>query len=169
LDAITQKVVQRINVTVARTVSIKHHRFMTFLHSKNFWRPFVISAVLLSAFFAWELGYMGDMLPKLSRPTPTQFELIYTVVLIALLSLDSGLVFYRLKLGTCPVGAKRASTIAGSLGVVTLLCPACLLIPISLFGISLSLSVLSPFLPLLRVIVMFLLVVSTLMLLPKKN
>ena len=142
---------------------------MEFLQSKTFWRPALIAFVLLGLFFSWELGYFGDAIPRLSRPEPSQFELIYTVVLIALLSLDSGLVFYRLKLGTCPVGAKRASTIAGSLGVVTLLCPACLLIPISLFGISLSLSVLSPFLPLLRVIVMFLLVVSTLMLLPKKN
>ena len=142
---------------------------MEFLQSKTFWRPALIAFVLLGLFFSWELEYFGDAIPRLSRPEPSQFELIYTVVLIALLSLDSGLVFYRLKLGTCPVGAKRASTIAGSLGVVTLLCPACLLIPISLFGISLSLSVLSPFLPLLRVIVMFLLVVSTLMLLPKKN
>ena len=142
---------------------------MTFLQSKNFWRPFSISAVLLSTFFAWELGYMGDLLPRLSRPSPTQFELIYTCVLILILSLDAGLVFFRLKLGTCPVGAKRASTIAGSLGVVTLLCPACLLIPISLFGISLSLTFLAPFLPLLRVIVMFLLVVSTLMVWPKKS
>lgn len=140
---------------------------MTFLQSKNFWRPFTISAILLSAFFSWELGLLGDVLPRLSRPTPTQLELIYTCVLILILSLDAGLVFFRIKLGTCPVGAKRASTIAGSLGVVTLLCPACLLIPVSLFGMSLSLTFLAPFLPLLRVIVMFLLMVSTLMLWPK--
>ncbi|MDA1292936.1 MAG: hypothetical protein O3A81_04110 [bacterium] len=140
---------------------------MTFLHSKHFWSPFILCALSLSAFFAWELGYFGDMLPRLSRPSPTQFELLYTCVLVALLSFDAGLVFFRLKQGTCPVGAKRASTIAGSLGIVTLLCPACLLIPISLFGISLSLTFLAPFLPLLRVIVMFLLIVSTIMLWPK--
>jgi len=140
---------------------------MTFLHSKNFWRPLLLSALSLGVFFAWELGYFGDMLPRLSRPEPTQFELIYTAVLVALLSFDAGLVFFRIKLGTCPVGAKRASTVAGSLGIVTLLCPACLLIPLSLFGISLSLSFLAPFLPLLRVVVMFLLIVSTIMLWPK--
>tara|TARA_Y100000310_G_scaffold336654_1_gene421780 strand:- start:7756 stop:8310 length:555 start_codon:yes stop_codon:yes gene_type:complete len=151
---------QRTNVPVALSATTKHHRLMTFLHSKNFWRPLILSAVLLSAFFAWEI----NMLP---RPKPTQFELIYTVVLVALLSFDAGLVFYRIKLGTCPLGAKRASTIAGSLGVFTLLCPACLLIPISLFGISLSLTFMAPFLPLLRVIVMFLLIVSTIMLWPK--
>jgi hypothetical protein len=135
---------------------------MTFLHSKNFWRPLILSTIGLGAFFAW-------ILSALPRPEPTQLELIYTAVLIALLSFDSGLVFFRLKQGTCPVGAKRASTVAGSLGIVTLLCPACLLIPLSLFGISLSLSFLAPFLPLLRVVVMFLLVVSTMMLWPKKN
>lgn len=138
-----------------------------FLSEKTFWRPFILSALLLSAFFAWELGYMGDMLPRLPRPEPSTFELYFTIILIALLSLDSGLVWYRLKQGTCPVGAKRASTLAGGLGIITLLCPACLLIPISLFGISLSLTFLSPYLPLLRAIVFLLLIVSTLMLWPK--
>ncbi len=138
-----------------------------FLSAKTFWRPFSISAILLSAFFAWELGYMGNLLPRLARPAPTTFEIAYTVALMILLSFNAGLAFFRMKQGTCPVGAKRASTIAGGLGIVTLLCPACLLIPISLFGISLSLTVLTPYLPLLRVIVFFLLIVSTLMLWPK--
>lgn len=142
---------------------------MMFITHKNFWRPFVFSAIILSAFFAWELGYMGDLLPRLARPEPTTLEIWYTVIMIALLSFDSGLIFFRIKKGTCPVGAKRASTIAGSLGVITLLCPVCLLIPVSLFGISLSISFLTPYLPLLRVIVLFLLIVSTLMLWPKKG
>lgn len=134
---------------------------------KHFLKASGLAAVLLTTFFAWELGYFGDLLPRLPRPEPDMFELVFTVVLIALLSFDSGLVWHRLKNGTCPVGAKRASTIAGGLGVITLLCPACLLIPISLFGITLSLSFLAPFLPLLRAIVMLLLVVSTILLWPK--
>ncbi len=140
---------------------------MEFLQSKTFWRPALIAFVLLGLFFSWELGYFGDAIPRLSRPEPSQFELIYTIILIALLSFDSGLAMYRMKQGTCPVGASRATKIAGGLGVVTLLCPACLLIPISLFGISLSLTFIAPFLPLLRVVVMFLLIVSTIMLWPK--
>lgn len=134
----------------------------------HFWIGFVVSAVLLSIFFAWELGMLGTIAPPLPRPEPTQPELWYTALIIALLALDSGLVLYRLKQGTCPVGAKRASAIAGSLGVVTLLCPVCLLIPISLFGITLSLTFLTPYLPLLRIIVLLLLVVSTSLLWPKK-
>lgn len=152
----------RVNVPVALFVITKQHSCMTFLKSKNFWRPLILFAVFLSAFFYWEL----NILP---RPQPTQSELIYTVILIVFLSFDAGLIYHRLKLGTCPLGAKRASTVAGSLGVFTLLCPACLLIPLSLFGVTLSLSFISPFLPLLRVIVLFLLVVSTIMLWPKKN
>lgn len=135
---------------------------------KHFLKAFFVTAVLLTAFFAWELGYFGNLLPRLPRPEPTPFELVFTTILIALLSLDSGLVWFRLKQGTCPVGAKRASAIAGGLGVITLLCPACLLIPISLFGLSLSLTFLTPYLPLLRAVVMLLLVVSTVMLWPKK-
>jgi len=138
-----------------------------FLKDKTFWRPAVISAIALSVFFAWELGYIGDLLPLLPRPAATTLEIVYTIILILFLSLDSGLVFFRLKKGTCPIGAKRASTIAGGLGVITLLCPACLLLPISIFGIGLSLSLLAPYLPLLRAIVLLLLVVSTLMLCPK--
>lgn len=140
-----------------------------FIIDKNFWRPFVFSVIIFSAFFAWELGYMGDWLPRLARPDPTSLEIYFTVVLITLLSFDSGLVFYRIKKGTCPIGAKRASAVAGGLGVVTLLCPVCLLIPVSLFGLTLSISFLTPYLPLLRVIVLFLLIVSTLMLWPKKE
>ena len=140
---------------------------MKFWTCKHFWQPAIISGVLLGAFFAWELGYFGEAIPRPPRPTPTDLELIFTAALILMLALDAGLVFFRMKQGTCPVGAKRASTIAGGLGVITLLCPACLLIPISLFGISLSLTFLTPFLPLLRVIVMFLLIVSTVMLWPK--
>lgn len=141
---------------------------MTFLQSKYFWFPAMFCAVMLGCFFAWELGYFGDLLPRLSRPQPTQLELIYTIVLILLLALDAGLACFRIKQGTCPIGAKRASTIAGGLGIITLLCPACLLIPISLFGVTLSLSFLAPFLPLLRVIVLFLLAISTMMLWPKE-
>ena len=145
------------NVSTAQVVTAHHNMF---LNDKHFWRPAVITAIALSAFFAWVLN-------ALPRPEVTSFEMYYILILIALLAVDSGLVFFRIKKGTCPVGAKRASTLAGGLGVVTLLCPACLLLPISIFGLGLSLSLLAPYLPLLRAIVLLLLVVSTLMLWPK--
>ena len=138
-----------------------------FLKRKTFWIPFLVSGALLGTFFAWELGYFGDLLPMLPRMEPTQTEMLFTAAMIFLLALDSGLIFYRIKQGTCPIGARRATTIAGGLGVVALLCPVCILLPVSLFGIGLSLALLAPFLPLLRVIVLFLLIVSTMMLWPK--
>lgn len=135
---------------------------------KHFLKAFLLTAIIFTTFFAWELGYFGTLLPRLPRPIPTQTELLFTVVLILLLSINSGLVWFRMKQGTCPIGARRASTLAGGLGVITLLCPACLLIPVSLFGLSLSLTFLSPYLPLLRVIVVLLLVVSLVLLWPKR-
>lgn len=140
---------------------------MSFCKSPHFWRPAVFTAAIFGAFFAWQLGYFGDLLPTLSRPAPSQLELVYTCIIILLLALDSGLSFFRMKQGTCPLGAKRATKIAGGLGVVTLLCPACLVVPISLFGVSLSFALLSPFLPLLQSIVILLLAVSAVLLWPK--
>lgn len=137
------------------------------LRSSIFWLSFCICAALLGIFFSWELGLIGDLLPRLPRPEPTQEEILFTTAIIVLLSFNTGLIFFRIKEGSCPIGARRASTIAGGLGVITLLCPVCLLIPVSLFGMSLSLLPLVPYLPLLRVIVLFLLIVSTLMLWPR--
>ena len=161
-DAMVQTIVRRVNVRVVLSVITRHHRNMSAFRSSSFWYAAILSAVLLSAVFTWVLWY-------LPRPVPTSMELTYTAILLLILSLNSGLIFFRLKHGTCPIGAKRGSTIAGGLGIVTLLCPACLLIPISLFGISMSLTILAPYLPLLRVIVLFLLVVSTMMLLPTNH
>ena len=139
---------------------------MQVLRSKEFWLWFFISGILMGLFFAWELGAFGAFLPSLPRPTPTPFEDVFTGSLVFLIALDSGLFAWQRVYGTCSLGASRATKVAGAIGAVTLLCPACLLIPISILGVSLSITFLAPYLPLLRLIALVLLVTSTVLLWP---
>lgn len=142
----------------------------SFLLSGRFWFAFLSAGILLGVFFAWELTLLEiPSLPQLPRPKPTDIELIFTVVLIAFLSLDAGLLNWHLGKKSCPIGVKRATTVSSVLGVITLLCPVCLLIPVTLFGLTLSLTFLIPFLPLLRAIVLILLVATTIVLWPKEQ
>lgn len=141
---------------------------MKFLASKVFWLYFCVTLVFLTLFFGWELGHFKDFLPTLPRPEPEQKEILFASVLNLLLSFNAGLFGYQKKKGTCPVGAKRATGIAGTMGAVALLCPACLLIPLTLFGASISLYFLSPFIPLLQIIALILVVFSTKMMWPKQ-
>ena len=136
--------------------------------NRTFWHAFILTAMLVSLTFAWELNFLAPAFPGPPRPKVVPSEFLFIVVLVLLLSLNVGLIRYQSKQGSCPTGTKKALGLAGSLGVVTLLCPVCLLLPISLFGLSVSLYVLSPFLPLMRVVVLILLGVSTVMLWPKK-
>jgi len=140
-----------------------------FLRSKKFWLSFSVSALFMTAFFGWALGLFGDLLPKLPRPEAEMEELIFTALLIFLFALNAGLFVWCKDHGSCPIGTRRASGLAGSIGVLTLLCPVCLALPAAFFGISTALAFLSPFLPLLRVIAVILLVVSTAILWPRKG
>lgn len=142
----------------------------TFLRSGRFWVLFLLSAVFFGLFFAWELNLIQPpFLPALPRPVPTQLEKLFTGILIFFLSLDAGLLGWRMRHGSCPAGAKRATAMSGALGFVVLLCPVCLIFPFTLFGLTLSITFLLPYLPLLRTIVAVLLFVTTMILLPKKN
>ena len=141
----------------------------SFLRSARFWFVFCVSGIVLSVFFAWELHLIAfDFLPVLPRPDPTNLEKIFTLLLIFFLAFDSGLLAWRMRYSHCPVGAKRATVFSGTLGMIALLCPVCLLLPASLFGVTLSLTFLAPYIPLLRSIVVVLLVVTTAMLLPRE-
>ncbi|MFA7681614.1 MAG: hypothetical protein WCX61_01135 [Candidatus Peribacteraceae bacterium] len=142
---------------------------LPFLHSKSFWISFWSTTLVLGIFFTWELGYCAAWIWSPPRPLPTQGEMLFTALLILLFALNMGLFAWRRKQGTCPVGTRRASAIAGALGAVTLLCPACLLLPFTIFGTSLSLLTLAPHIPLLRIISFVLLIASTLMLWPKRR
>jgi hypothetical protein len=142
---------------------------MFFLRDRTFWLVFVCTLVLTGLFFAWELGMFYPYLPTLPRPRATDTETGFTALLIFLFSLNIALFAYQRKRGTCPVGARNASAIAGTIGVVALLCPVCLLLPITALGASFSLLFLMPYVPLLRVIALVLLIASTMMLWPKKR
>jgi len=92
--------------------------------------------------------------------------MLFTATLIGLFALNAGLFAWRRQQGTCPMGTRRASVLAGALGALALLCPVCLAIPISLLGISLSLLWLAPYIPLLRFVALLVLAVSTMILWP---
>lgn len=139
-----------------------------FLRSASFWIPFVIALAVLSFFFLWELGMAHLALPMLPRIPTTPVDLTFTCILWILLSFTIGLAAWRNRETTCPVGVKRATGVAGVLGAVSLLCPICIALPVSLLGFSLTLSFLSPFVPLLRVIAIVVLATAISLLWPKK-
>jgi len=144
--------------------------YIPFLRSTRFWIVFLVSAILLSLFFAWELNLIhASFLPVLPRPEANTFEKFFTALLILFLSFDTGLLSWRMQYGHCPVGAKRATIFSGTLGFVALLCPVCLVLPVGLLGITFSMTLLIPYLPLLRSIVLVLLMATTFILLPKKE
>ena len=140
---------------------------MSFLTNKQFWAYFIPTGVVLALLFAWELGAVP--LPSPPRPEPTDSEILFSISLIILLAFSAGLFGWQKKYGTCQIGAKRANGIAGVIGMITLLCPACILIPLSLFGVSVSLLFLAPFLPLLRLIALLIALTSIKLLWPKKR
>lgn len=110
-----------------------------------------------TALFAWELGWLSAWLWSPPRPPATGTEIAYSIAIALLLSGDAGLIAWRLHHGSCPVGMRRATGLAGTLGAIALLCPVCLALPFTLFGVAVALSALAPILPLLRLIALVLL------------
>ena len=139
-----------------------------FLRSPSFWFPFAIALAVLSVFFLWELGMLHLALPMLPRIRTTALDLTFTGILWILLSFTIGLAVWKNREGSCPIGVKRATGVAGVLGAVSLLCPICIALPVSLLGVRLTLSFLSPFVPLLRVIAIVVLVTAVSLLWPRK-
>jgi hypothetical protein len=74
---------------------------------------------------------------------------------------------YQGKHGSCPIGAKRASKIGGTIGALALVCPACIAVPLSIAGVGTALSLFSTFLPILQIISIVLMVMSAIMLAKK--
>lgn len=141
---------------------------MDFLRSGAFWGWAGVIGLLCGAFFAWELGAIPNIPAPPRQPLRTS-ELWFTSALTFFLALNAGLFNWHRKQGTCPIGTRRATGLGGAIGAMALLCPVCIFLPISLFGIGLSLAFLSPFIPLLQTVALILLMTSAYMLLPKKN
>lgn len=139
------------------------------IKTKEFLIPAVLTLCTTGIFFGWQLGYVARLVWSLPRPTPTGLEISFAIVLTILLSCNIGLFYWHNTHGGCPIGAKRASGIAGMIGAIALICPACIALPATLFGAGIILAALGPFIPLLQIISLFLLLVSTIMLWPKKR
>lgn len=139
-----------------------------FLRSARFWAVFLVTGALLVAFFAWELG-MLPLLPVLPRPQATLPETMFTASLVLLLALNAGLLAWQQRFGSCPRGARRASGIGGLIGAFALLCPVCLVLPLSLLGAGVGIAVFAPFIPILRIIALLILIVSTVVLWPRNR
>lgn len=139
----------------------------TVLRTRSFWIAFAATAVVTGIFFLWELGMLAPWIPSLPRATTTPIDIIFSIAIGLLLSLNAGLTAWALQKGHCPIGARNASGIAAVIGAVALLCPICIAVPLTLFGIGFSLALLAPFLPLLRVVALILLAASLWMLWPK--
>jgi hypothetical protein len=139
-----------------------------FLRSTYFWAPFLVCAVVLTLAFGWELNVLPLPIPSLPRAPATGVDLFFTIILGALIAFDAGLLEWRRQRGSCPIGATSATGVASLLGGLAILCPLCLALPASLFGIGTFFVFLSPFLPLLRVVAFILAFVSLVLLWPRK-
>jgi hypothetical protein len=133
-----------------------------FLRSSLFWIPFVVASIFIGLFFAWELDFLKSLLPSLPRPAPTREEIAFSSVLGFLLAFVTGLVTWNWKYGTCPIGIKRATGFAGALGT-------CVIFPASLLGAGALLTIIAPYLPVLRLIAIVILGIAVWMLWPTKK
>lgn len=140
-----------------------------FLSSSFFWIPFIITILIAGLFFAWELGVFINILPSVARPSILLSEFLFTATLSLLLAFDIGLIVWHKKFGACPRGVKRASGLATALGALTLICPACFLLPASFIGIGTILSLMSTHMPALRILSIALLLITAGMLWPRRE
>jgi hypothetical protein len=139
-----------------------------FLRSNRFLVAATVALLLTSLFFAWELNRLSFLgFPGPPRFSPTPREQFIAFLIAFLFSINIGLVVWHQKYGTCPRGTKRTTGFAGAVGVTALLCPVCVVVPLGIAGLSLSLAFLVPFIPLLQVVALVLLCASLWMLLPR--
>lgn len=141
------------------------------LRSRLFWIPFVLTLILTSAFFAWQLDLLQMLipaLPVLPRTPVTPVDIFFTILLGLLLSVTTGLIIWNTREGSCPRGTKRATGVAGILGAITLFCPVCLVLPASFLGIGVIMTFLTPFLPLLRLVAVIVLLATVWIMRPRK-
>jgi len=136
---------------------------MKFLQSNTFWKSAIIATVVAAVLFLWLLGAFSGVIWSPPRPAPDTLEWVFTIALIALIGLNVGLMSYQNKHGSCPIGAKRASKIGGTVGAIALVCPACIAVPLSIAGLGTALSLFATFLPILQIISIVLMLMSAIM------
>jgi hypothetical protein len=140
---------------------------MKFLQLNTFWKPAVIATAIAAILFLWLLGTFNGVIWSPPRPAPDMLEWLFTIALIILIGLNVGLMSYQRKHGSCPIGAKRASRIGGTIGALALVCPACIAVPLSIAGLGTALSLFATFLPMLQVVSIVLMVMSAVILAKK--
>ena len=142
----------------------------TFLKAGRFWIATIVALLATGLLFAWELGALQAIgLSGPPRFTPTTRDIVASVSIALLFSFNVGLIAWRQRYGTCPASTKGATGVAGFLGALALLCPACIALPIGIAGVSISLALLSPFVPLFQLIAIIVLCVSCYISLPRKS
>lgn len=140
-----------------------------FLRAGRFWTAASIALVLSGLLFAWELGELRVIgLSGPPRFTPTTRDVVASISIAILFSFNIGLIAWRQRYGSCPASAKSATGVAGFLGALALLCPACIALPVGIASASFSLALLSPFVPLFQIIAIIVLCVSCYISLPQK-
>lgn len=138
------------------------------LRSATFWLSVTLSFLLCGGIFAWEAGLLSPTLPGPLRPPVTTLEIFMSSTIVVLFALTTGLYVWRKREGSCPRGTGRATGLAGILGGMALICPACTVIPFSILGASFTLGFLIPFLPLVRLIAILLLMIALWMVWPRR-
>ena len=142
----------------------------SFLRTGRFWIATIVALLATGLLFAWELNFLSTIgLPGPPRFAPNLRELLLTGIILMLFSVNIGLANWWRGIGSCPMGTKKATGAAGAIGAIALLCPVCLILPLGIAGLSLSLGFLVPFVPILQVVAIILLNVSFFLLLPKKT
>jgi len=140
----------------------------SFLRAGRFWIVTLVALVSTGLFFAWELNALAPMgLTGPPRMPPTTQEMTMTIIIAVLFSINVGLIAWQKKCGTCPIATKRVSGAAAGIGALALLCPVCLLVPLGIAGLSLTLGFLVPYIPLLQIVAIILLSVNLSLLVPR--
>lgn len=142
---------------------------LAFLRDRRFWAGFIPTLLACALVYGWMGNLFAPAVPGPARPPVTTDEILFAVAISLTLALNAGLYLWHRAHGSCPVGTRRATGVTGILGAAVLLCPACTVIPLAFIGGSVTLAVLTPFLPLLRLVAAVLAVSCLVLLWPRKG
>lgn len=140
-----------------------------FLRDRRFWAAFILTLSACAIVYGWMGNLLSPYLPGPARPPVTADETLFAVAISLLLAMNAGLYAWQRTHGSCPVGTRRATGMSGLLGAAVLLCPACTVLPLAFIGGSVTLAVLMPFLPLLRLVAAILAVCCLALLWPRRG